>query len=186
MFTTGDVKDSPGKTSHLLAAGVRATIQALDVLVEFGAEATQAVLTKAEGLAQAAEHRYHESADQGDRIARKIAAEALGGVGLVADVAAGWVDREIVRRVAESMKPYLIEDLVPEVIDGVLPKIQADVVPDLLTDLADDQHVQAMVATQSKDVLARGVTELRRRSGDADDRVEESAHRLFGRRGGGT
>jgi hypothetical protein len=186
MSTTRDVKDSAGKTSHLLAAGARATFQAFDVLVEFGAEATRAVLTKTEALAQTADHRYHEAADQGDRIVRKTVAEALGGVGRIADVAAGLVDRQIIRRVAESMKPYLIEDLVPEVIDGVLPEVQADVVPVLLTDLADDQHVQAMVAAQSKGVLVRGVTELRRRSGDADDRVEESAHRLFGRQGRGT
>lgn len=183
MVTARDVKNPPRRTAHLLTAGLRATFQAFDVLVEFGAEATQALMTKAEAVAEAADHRYHQAADQGHHIVRTTAAEALDGVRRVADAAAGWVDREIVRRVAESLKPYLIEDLVPEVIDGVLPKIQADVVPVLLTDLADDPRVQTMVATQSQNIMGRGVTELRRRSGDADDRAEESWHRLFGRRG---
>ena len=101
----------------------------------------------------------------------------------VVDGAAAWTGQQIVRRVAESMKPYLIDELVPEVIDGVMPKIRADVVPVVIEDLASDDRIRAMIAQQSRGMLTWSVTEVRRASAEADDRVETAARRLLGRRG---
>jgi hypothetical protein len=164
---------------RLVAAGVGAAWELVDALAEFGAEAVQTAI----GRTKAAEHRYHEAASRGDVLIGRAVAGMADRFDRAVGSAAAWTDRELVRRVAESMTPYLIDDLVPRVIDGVMPKIRADVVPAVLEDLADDEHIQTMVASQSKGMLSRGVEEVRQASADADDRVEAGMHRLFGRQG---
>jgi hypothetical protein len=183
MVAPHDTAHPTGTVSGLLAAGLRATFQAVDVLFEFAVEATEAVLGGALGAAREADRRYREVAERGDAVIRGATAGVRDGADHAANAVAGVVDRQIVRRVAESMKPYLIEELVPTVIDGVLPKIRADVVPVVIEDLADDDGVQTMVAVQSRGVLTRGVAEIRSASDAADDRIETSVRRLLGRRG---
>lgn len=179
MVTTRSTKNPSDRAANLLAAALGATFQAADVLVELGAETTQKVLAKA----RAGVRRYNEAADRGEAVVHKAKADARGGVDRALGTTVGWVDREIVRRMAESMKPYLIKEFVPEVIDGVMPKVRADVIPVVLADLAEDEEVQDMVAAQSRNAASRGVSEIRRASGDADDRVEDTVHRVLGRRG---
>lgn len=179
MVTTRSIKNPSDKVENLLAAALGATLQAADVLVELGAETTQKVLARA----QAAVRRYNEAADRGEAVVHRVEAEARGGVDRAVGTTVGWVDRQIVRRMAESMKPYLIKEFVPDVIDGVLPKVRTDVIPVVLADLAEDEQVQDMVAAQSRNAASRGVSEIRRASGDADDRVEDTVHKVLGRRG---
>lgn len=168
---------------RLLAAGVGAAMEMVDALSELGVEAVQAALAKTRDVERGVDRRYHEAARRGDEMFGRAVAVLAGRADRAVDSAAGWTDREIVRRVAESMRPYLIDELVPEVIDGILPKIRADVVPAVLEDLADDEHIQTMVAAQSKGVVSRGVEEVRHVSSDADDRVEAGVRKLFGRQG---
>jgi len=173
----------PARATRLLAAGLGAALQAVEVLTEFGAEAARVVIDRSRATAEEADRRYHQAAERGDLLIRGVAEKVAGGADRVAGTAAAWADRLIVRRVAESMKPYLIEELVPEVVDGVLPKIRADVVPVVIEDLADDERIQDLVAAQSMDLLSRGVAEARHASADADDRVEAVVRRLLRRRG---
>jgi hypothetical protein len=183
MVTPHDAGRPTAKVSGLFAAGLGATFQAVDVLVELVTETAQAVVGGTLAAAREADQRYREAAARGEAVIRRAATDVRDGADHAANAAAGWVDREIVRRVAESMKPYLIEELVPSVIDGVLPIIRTDVVPVVLADLADDDQVQTMVAVQSRDVLTRGVADIRDASSAADDRIEASLHRVLGRRG---
>ncbi|MEY9934975.1 hypothetical protein ABH926_009646 [Catenulispora sp. GP43] len=178
-----DDEPSPSAVVKLFAAGVGAALQAVEVLTEFGAETARVVIDRGQATASEADRRYHAAARRGDALIRGTADKLAGPGGRVLGAAAEWTDRHVVRRVAESMKPYLIEELVPEVIDGVLPKIRADVVPVVIEDLTKDERVLDLVATQSRDMLSRSVAEARRASADADDRVEALVHRLFGRRG---
>jgi len=175
-------------------AGIGAALQAADALVELGAEGATAVVGKGRTAASAADRAYHVAARRGDLAVRGILRESAGRaertandasarLGRAADAAAGWTERHLVRRVARSMTPYLIGELAPEVIDGVLPKIRSDVVPVVIDDLAADTQIRAMVAEQSKGMLTWSVTEVRRASADADDRVETALRRLLGRRG---
>lgn len=174
---------SPTRVTNILAAGLGATLQAVEVLTEFGAEAARVVIDKGRTTVTEADRRYHEAADRGDLLIKGVLGQVAGRADRVVGAAAEWTDRQIVRRVAESIKPYLIEEFVPEVIDGLLPKIRADVVPQVIEDLTDDDRVRELVAAQSKDVLSQAVTEARYASADADDRVEALARKMLGRRG---
>jgi hypothetical protein len=182
MVALRRVKVSSAKAANLLAAGLGLTFQALDVLVELGAEATQKVTAKTQRVTHEADRRYHEAAERGEALTHKAATDARENVDRVVGITVGWVDREVVQRMAESLKPYLIQELVPDVIDGVLPKVRADVMPVVLADLAEDERVQDMVAAQSKNAATRGLEEIRHTSGDADDRVEDALRGVFGRR----
>ncbi|MEY9910639.1 hypothetical protein ABIA35_006883 [Catenulispora sp. MAP12-49] len=178
-----DDEPLPSAVVRLFAAGIGSALQAVEVLTEFGAETARVVIDRGRATAGEADRRYHAAARRGDALIKSTAGRLSGPADQVLGAAAAWTDRQIVRRVAESMKPYLVEELVPEVIDGVLPKIRADVVPVVIEDLTKDERVQDLVATQSRDMLSRSVAEARRASADADDRVEALVHRLFGRRG---
>lgn len=179
----------PGRTGsdralpRLVAASVGAAVEAVDALTELGVETVQAAVARTRAVERGADRRYHEAARRGDAVLGR----ALAGVGARLDQAvtsvAAWTDREIVRRVAESMTPYLIDDLVPRVIDGVMPKIREDVVPAVIEDLADDDRIQTMVAMQSRGMVSKGVTEVRHASAGADDRVEAALRKVFGRQG---
>lgn len=194
MRTVHDLGVAGIRVPRVLAAGLGAALQAADVLVEFGAEgATQAAL-KARSAAEAADRAYRAAARRGDLTLRRAAAGAADRVdqavdeagvrlGRAADAAAAWTDREVVRRVARSTTPYLVEELVPGVVEGVMPVVRAVVVPDVVEDLAGDARIRAMVAQQSRGVLTWSVTEVRRASTEADDRVETSLRHLLGRRG---
>lgn len=164
MQTEHSDEASPPRVTNLLAAGFGGALQVVEVATEFGAEALRVVIDRSRRAAGEAGRRYHEAARRGDQLIR-------------------WTNRQIVRRVAESMKPYLVDEFVPEVIDGVLPKIRADVVPVVIEDLTNDERIQELVAAQSRTMLSRGVAEARHASADADDRVEASVRRLLGRRG---
>jgi hypothetical protein len=153
------------KVPRLIAPGLDAAVQAADAMVELGGEAATAVALK------------------GREAALRAAAEAGRAANAAADATAGWAQRQIVRRVACALTPYLIEELVPEVIDGVMPKIRRDVVPAVVEDLAGDARIRAMVAQQSRGMLTWSVTEVRRASAGADDRVETALRRLLTRRG---
>jgi len=90
----------------------------------------------------------------------------------------------VARRVAQDMAPYLIDTLVPQVVDGVMPHIRTAVVPVIIEDLTADERVRAMVAQQSRGMLAAAGGELRRVSADADERVESAVRRALHRRNG--
>jgi hypothetical protein len=181
METEHSGDPSPTKGSNVLVAGLGAALQAVEVLTEFGAEAARKVIDGSRAGAGRAERGYHEAARRGDLLIRRAVSEVASRAEPAVNAAAGWADRQVVRRVAESMKPYLIEEFVPEVIDGVLPKIRADVVPVVIDNLANDERIQDLVATQSKDVLSRAVAEARHTSAGADDRVEALLRKLLGR-----
>jgi hypothetical protein len=176
----GEEDASPARVTKLLAAGLGATLQVVEVATEFGAEAVRVVIDRTRRTAGEADRRYHEAARRGDELIRGVVGDRAERV---LGAAAGWTNRQVVQRVAESMKPYLIDEFVPEVIDGVLPKIRADVVPVVIEDLTNDERIQELVAAQSKDMLSRGVDEARHASAEADDRVEASVRKLLGRRG---
>jgi|GEM_PF-3028513 len=181
-------EDNGGETSmapvtKLLAAGLGATLQVVEVLVEFGAETARVVIDRSRTTADQADHRYHEAADRGELLIKGAVGKLAGRADHVVTAAAGWADRQIVQRLTESMKPYLIEEFVPEVIDGVLPKIRADVVPVVIEDLTNDDRIRDLVAAQSKDMLSEGLDEARHASADADDRIEAMLRKLLGRRG---
>jgi hypothetical protein len=182
------------RVPRLLAAGLGAALQAADALVELGAEGASAAAVRGRAAVDVADRAYRGAARRGDLAVRRLAQDTAGRVeraandasaqvGRAADAAAGWTERQVVRRVARSLTPYLIDELVPEVIDGVLPKIRTDVVPVVVEDLAGDARIRAMVAQQSRGMLTWSVTEVRRASAEADDRVETSLRRLLGRRG---
>jgi hypothetical protein len=163
---------------RVLAAGLGAALQAADVATEFGTEAAQALLDRHRALTRQVERGYHGAARRGDQ----ALTDAPRRLNQAADAAAAWADRIIIRRVAEAMTPYLIDELVPEVIDGVLPKIRADVIPAVIEDLAGDERVRMMVAQQSQGMLAWSVAEVRRTCADGDDRAETALRRILGRR----
>ena len=177
----------PGAPDHaiprLVAAGVGVALEAVDALTELGVETVQATVTRARAVEREVDRRYHQAARRGDEAIGHAVHALAARLDRAADSAAAWTDREIVRRVAESMKPYLVDDLVPQVIDGVLPKIRADVVPVVIEDLADDDRIQDMVASQSMGMVSRSVEEVRHASADADDRLEAGVRKLFGRQG---
>jgi hypothetical protein len=166
---------------RLLAAGLGSTLQAVDALAEFAAETVQATVTRARAVEARVGGTYQGAARRGDALIRRALTDVADRADQVADSAARWADRQIVRRVAESMTPYLVDELIPRVIDGLMPKIEADVVPAVLEDVADDDRIQTMVALQSRNMMARGVAEVRHASADADDRVETAVRRLFRR-----
>lgn len=178
-----DEEASPTRVTNLLAAGLGATLQAVEVLAEFGAETARVVIGRSRAAANQADRRYHEAAQRGDLLIKGVVGKLAGRADQVLGAAAEWTDRRLVRPVAESMKPYLVEEFVPEVIDGVLPKIRADVVPVVIEDLTNDVLIQELVAGQSRDILSRGVDEARHASADADDRVEALVRKLLRRRG---
>jgi hypothetical protein len=167
---------------RVLAAGLGAALQAADVATEFGTEAAQALLDRHRALTRQVERGYHGAARRGDQAFDEAVTEAARRLNQAADAAAAWADRIIIRRVAEAMTPYLIDELVPEVIDGVLPKIRADVIPAVIEDLAGDERVRMMVAQQSQGMLAWSVAEVRRTCADGDDRAETALRRILGRR----
>ena len=167
----------------MLAAGLGSALQAVEVLAEFGAESTRVVIDRSRAAASRADHQYQEAAHRGELLIRGVVSKLAGPAEQVVGVAAGWTDRQIVRRVAESMKPYLIEEFVPQIIDGVLPQIRADVIPVVIEDLTNDDRIQDLIAAQSKGMLSRGVAEARHASADADDHAEALLRRLLGRRG---
>jgi hypothetical protein len=171
--------------ANLVAAGLGATLQAVEVLTEFGAEAARVVIDRSRTTASEADRRYHEAADRGDLLIKGVLGKLAGRADQAVGAVAEWTDRHVVRRVVESMKPYLIDEFVPEVIEGVLPKIRADVVPEVIEDLTKDRRVKDLVAAQSQDLLSRGVAEARQASAEADDRVEALARKMLGRRGPG-
>jgi hypothetical protein len=184
MQTEHNDDTSPTRVGNVFTAGLGAAVQAVEVLTELGAETARAVIDRSRTTARQADRRYQEAARRGDLLIKGVAARLADRADHAADVTAAWVDRQIVRRVAESMKPYLIEQYVPEVIDGVLPTIREDVVPVVVEDLANDKQIQDLVTAQSKDLLSRSVAEARHASADADDRVEALLRRLLlGRRG---
>lgn len=179
---------------RLLAAGLGAALQAADAMMELGAETATAAARQARTTAVCADRAYRAAAHRGESTLRRIAGQTTGHidraadetrarVGHAADAAAGWAEREIVRRVARSMTPFFVYELVPEVLDGVLPKVRTDVVPVVIDDLAGDAQIRAMVAQQSRGMLTWSVTEVRRASTGADERVETALRRLLGRRG---
>lgn len=167
---------------RMLAAGIGALVQAAEVASELGAESARAVLDRRRSMVRRAERGYREAATKGDQAIGQAAAEASRRMSQAADGAAAWAERTIVRRVARSMTPYLIDELVPEVIDGVLPVVRTDVIPVVIADLTNDEQVRAMVAQQSQDMLTWSVTEVRRAAADGDNRVESALHRALGRR----
>jgi hypothetical protein len=183
MPTEHDDEASPTRLTSLFAAGLGAALQAVEVLTEFGAETARVVIDRGRTTVDQADRRYHAAAQRGDLLIKDVVSKLAGRADHAVDVAAGWTDRQLVRRVAESMKPYLIADFVPEVIDGVLPKIRADVVPVVIEDLTNDDRIQDLVATQSKDMMSRSLEEARHASAEADDRLEALVRRLLGRRG---
>lgn len=183
MQAEHDDEAAPTPVANLLAAGLGAALQAVEVLTEFGAETARVVIDKSRATVSQADRRYRAAAYRGDLLIKGAVGKLAGPAEQALGAAAGWTDRQIVRRVAESMKPYLIEEFVPEVIDGVLPKIRADVVPVVIEDLTNDDRIQDLVATQSANMLSRGVAEARHASADADDRLEALLRRLLGRRG---
>ena len=148
---------------------------------ELGTESVRAVLSHSTDLVYRAGRGYQDAADRGELVLSTCAAEASRRLNQAADDLAAWADRHVVRRVIESMTPYLIEQLVPTVIDGVMPRIRTDVIPVVIEDLASDERVRTMVAQQSQDVLTWGVTEVRRASADGDNRVESALHRVLHR-----
>lgn len=183
MQTENSGEASPTRVTNLLAAGLGATLQAVEVLTEFGAETVRIVIDRSRSTASEADRRYREAAERGEQLIKGVVGRLSGRADRAVDAALGWTDRHVVRRVAESLKPYLVEEFVPEVIEGVLPKIRADVVPVVIEDLTHDDRIQDLVAAQSKDMLSRSVAEARRASADADDRVEAIVRKLLRRRG---
>ena len=180
MPTVRSLNFSKVKVPRIVVAGLGAALQAADAVVELGGEAVNAAATGAHSVVRSGDQRIRALAEStADRLNR--AAESVFTTAV--DSATAWTEQQIVRRVAESMKPYLIHDLVPEVIDGVMPKIRSDVVPVVIEDLASDDRIRAMIAQQSRGMLTWSVTEVRRASAEADDRVETAARRLLGRRG---
>ncbi|MBR7830872.1 hypothetical protein KDK95_31500 [Actinospica sp. MGRD01-02] len=169
------------RAPRALAAGVGTLLQAADLMTELGTETVRAALSKSADLVYRASCGYQDAADRGELVLSTCAAEASRRLVRTADDLAAWADRHVVRRVIESMTPYLIDQLVPTVIDGVMPKIRTDVIPVVIEDLADDERVRAMIAQQSQDVLTWGVTEVRRASANGDDRVESALHRVLRR-----
>ena len=153
------------RVPRILAPALDSALQAADAMVEFGGEAATAVALKSRAAAYGAVARAGRTANA------------------AADAAAEWTERQVVRRVARALTPYLIVELVPEVIDGVLPKIRRDVVPVVIEDLEGDARIRDMVAQQSRGMLTWSVTEVRRASAGADDRVETTLRRLLTRRG---
>ena len=162
------------RVPRVVAASLGAALQAADALVELGAEGATAAAAKGRQAANGAVVR-------GRATVNDAAVRAGRTANAAADAAAGWTERQVVRRVARSMRPYLIAELVPEVIDGVLPKVRTDVVPVVVEDLAGDARIRAMVAQQSRGMLTWSVSEVRRASVGADDRVETALRRLLGR-----
>lgn len=167
---------------RLAAAAVGAAMQGADALAELAAEAARKAGAGAAGAGKAADRAYRDAARRGDRAARACAAEAAKRLDAAADAGAGWLEREVVRRVAASMTPYLIDQLVPTVIEGVLPLIRSRVVPLIVADLAQDEEIRAMIAQQSRGMAAWTVSEVRKVSTSADDRVEDVARRVLRRR----
>lgn len=185
IFTVRTMSVSKVRVPRIVAASLDAALQAADAVAELGAETVRAGVILARGTAHQANEAYRGAARRGDERIRSLANKSAERVNRAADGAAEWADREVVRRIARSMAPYLIFELVPEVIDGVMPKIREDVVPVVIADLAGDERVMAMVAQQSRGMLTWSVTEVRRASAEADDRVETALRKLLGRRGGG-
>jgi hypothetical protein len=180
MRTVHSLDVSKVKVPRIVVAGLGAALQAADAVVELGAEAVNAAATGAHSVVRHGDQRLRALAEgTADRLGRAADSAFNSAV----DGAAAWTEKQIVRRVAESMKPYLIDELVPEVIDGVMPMIRADVVPVVIEDLASDDRIRAMIAQQSRGMLTWSVAEVRRASAEADDRVETVARRLLGRRG---
>jgi len=181
MPTEHDDDESPTRLTNLLAAGLGTALQVVEVLAEFSAETARVVINRGRTTVDEADRRYHAAALRGDLLVRGAVSRLAGRAEHAVDAAAGWTDRQIVRRAAESMKPYLIEEFVPEVIDGVLPKMRVDVVPVVIEDLTNDDRIQDLVAAQSKDMLSRTLDEARHASADADDRLEALVRGLLRR-----
>lgn len=165
----------------MLAAGLGALLQAADIASEFGAECAHVLLARTQALADRVEHGYHDAADRGDLAIGRATVEVSQHVNRIADSAAAWVDHTIVRRLTESMSPYLIEEFVPEVIDGIMPTIRSRVIPAVIEDLTNDERVRTMVAQQSQDTLAWSVSAVRRGCAEGDNRVESALHRVLSR-----
>jgi hypothetical protein len=169
------------RAPRALAVGVGTLFQAADLMTELGTETVRAVLSHSTDLVYRAGRGYQDAADRGELAVSVCAAEASRRLTRTADDLAAWADRHVVRRVIESMTPYLIDQLVPTIIDGVMPRIRTDVVPVVIEDLATDERVRAMIAQQSQDMLTWGVTEVRRASANGDNRVESALHRVLRR-----
>jgi hypothetical protein len=173
---------SKSAVPRVLAAALGTALQVADSVAELGAETARTVHGQLGALTRRAERGYLDASQRGDQAIDRAVAEAARRLDQAADAAASWADRTIVRRVARSVTPYLVDELVPEVIEGVLPKIRSEVIPIVIEDLAGDEHVREMVAQQSQGMLDWTVAEVRHVCADGDDRVETALHKVLGRR----
>ena len=164
------------------AAAFGAALQGADGLAELAAETARRAGRGAAVAAAVADRGYRDAVRRGERAARGCAAHTVRQADAAANASARWLDREVVRRVAASMTPYLVDELVPTVIEGVLPLIRSRVVPLVVADLAEDEQIREMIAQQSRGMAAWTVGEVRKVSTAADERVELAARRMLRRR----
>jgi hypothetical protein len=165
----------------LAVALVGTVMQGVDAVAELGAETARMAGTGAAAAAAVADRAYRDAVRRGQATAHDCSMEARRRLDVLAEASSQWLDHEVVRRVAASMTPYLVDQLMPTLIEGALPLIRTRVVPLIVADLAQDEQIRDLIAQQSRGMAAWTVAEVRKVSTSADDRVEVAARRMLRR-----